>query len=201
MRKIIKKAAAVVLALFITLPVFTAPSSAATAITVTGGENITGGETFNVTITYSGDSVGRVIADLSYDTSMLTYLSGGSSMGNTGYVVLKNAGTGEDITFNLEFQALKEGTTSLKIETREMYDLNEEYMDNPSASKSITITGNVSEEEIVEPTMPEEEDVTPNLIAVDEKEDETNSTMVLVAGAVIVSALILLIVLLMRRRK
>lgn len=201
MKKIITRLAAIVLAVLIAVPVMTAPAGAATSVAVTGGDNVKGGETFTVTVTYSGGSVGRVVADVSYDNSMLTYISGGSSLGNTGYIELKNAGTGEDIVFNLKFQALKDGETSIKVETREMYDLNENYLDNPSAVKNVTIEGNASDEELVDPEMAPEEEYEPSLIGVDEKEDEVDFTMTLAIGAAVVALLILIIVIIIRRKR
>ncbi|MBP3384119.1 MAG: hypothetical protein J6M22_01505, partial [Firmicutes bacterium] len=185
MKRFFTGLAAIVLAVLIAVPVMTAPAEAATSVTVTGGDNVKGGETFTVTVTYSGGSVGRVVADMSYDNSMLTYISGGSSLGNTGYIELKNAGTGEDIVFNLKFQALKDGETSIKVETREMYDLNENYLDNPSAVKNVIIEGNASDEELVDPEMAPEDEYEPSLIGVDEKEDEVDFTMTLAIGAAV----------------
>lgn len=201
MKRIITKLAAVVLAVLIAVPVMAAPAEAATSVAIAGGDNVKGGETFTVTVTYSGGSVGRVVADMSYDNSMLTYISGGSSLGNTGYVELKNAGTGEDIVFNLKFQALKDGETSVKVETREMYDLSENYLDNPSAVKNVVIEGNASDEELVDPEMVPEDEYEPSLIGVDEKEDEVDFTMTLAIGAAVAALLILIIVIVIRRKR
>ena len=201
MKRIITKLAAVVLAVLIAVPVMAAPAEAATSVAIAGGDNVKGGETFTVTVTYSGGSVGRVVADMSYDNSMLTYISGGSSLGNTGYVELKNAGTGEDIVFNLKFQALKDGETSVKVETREMYDLSENYLDNPSAVKNVVIEGNALDEELVDPEMVPEDEYEPSLIGVDEKEDEVDFTMTLAIGAAVAALLILIIVIVIRRKR
>jgi len=197
---ILKRLAVMILALMVIIP-SASPVSAATSVDIAGGDEVTGGETFTVTVTYSGDEVGRVVAGMTYDTSMLTYISGGSSAGNTGYISLKNAGTGEALSFQIKFQALKEGETTVTVTTRELYDLAEQYLDNPSASKNITISGNAAEDEMVAPEMPEEEDVTPDSIGVDEKEDQTNFTMVLAIGAAVVAVLIVLIAVLIRRKK
>ena len=201
MKRIITKLAAAVLAVLIAVPVMAAPAEAATSISIIGGDAVKGGETFTVTVKYSGGSVGRVVADMNYDSSMITYISGGSSLGNTGYIELKNAGTGEDIVFNLKFQALKEGETSLKVETREMYDLNENYLDSPSAVKNVSIEGNAADDELVDPEMATEDEYEPSLISVDEKEDEVNFTMTLAIGAAVVALLILVIVIVIRRKK
>lgn len=202
MKSIVKKLAIMIIAVMIVMPAVTVPSAAVSSVNVTGGDSVSGGETFTVTVTYSGDSIGRVIADMTYDTSMLTYISGGSSTGNTGYIELKNAGTGEDITFNIKFQALKEGNTSLKIRTLEMYDLAEQYIGVPSEkTKTITISGSAAEDEIIEPTVAEEENYEPSILGVDEKESPVNFTLVLAIGAVVVTVLIVIIAIAIRRKR
>ena len=197
---LLKYLAVMVLTLMVIIP-SAVPVSAESSVDITGGDAVTGGETFTVTVTYSGDEIGRVVAGMNYDPTMLTYISGGSSSGNTGYIALKNAGTGEALSFQLKFQALKEGETTISVTTREMYDLAEQYMDNPSGSKVITISGDASEDELVEPSMAPEEDVTPDTIGVDEKEDETNYTMILAIGAAVAAILIIIIAIVIRRKK
>ena len=175
MRKFLKKAAVFALAVMLILPAATADTYASSSVTITGGDDVKGGDVFNVTVTFDGDSIGRVVGDITYDTEMLSYISGGSSSGNVGYVELKNAGTGEPLTFELEFQALKEGETQLDVSASEMYDLAEGYMDTPSASKTIHISGDADEEEIVEETTVED-DAADEGLSVDEKEDVTQAT-------------------------
>ncbi|MEG0663172.1 MAG: cohesin domain-containing protein, partial [Anaerovoracaceae bacterium] len=93
------------------------------------GDNLAVGETKTITITFKGEKLGRVDADLTYDPSMLSYLGGGNNTGgDTGNVVLKLAGTGEDIVFHLQFKALKEGDSSISVQPRNLYNLDEESM-------------------------------------------------------------------------
>lgn len=213
MKKIIKKFIVIGLALLLAGHFASVNADAASTVSVTGGDNVSGGEIFTVTVTFDGDSIGRVSGDVTYDTDMLSYISGGSSSGNVGYVELKKAGTGEPLTFDLKFQALKEGSTELTVSTSEMYDLGEMFMDTPSAVKTVNISGNAIDEEIIKETNPED-DAAEEGLSVDEKEDtpgeepvsdeDTENSAVLgkaimfgVAGLV----LILIIVALLRRRK
>ncbi len=173
MRNILKRLAAVIVVPMIIVPASTFDSHAASTVSVTGGDDVRGGEVFTVTVTFDGDEIGRVVGDITYDTDMLSYISGGSSSGNVGYVELRNAGTGEPLTFNLKFQALKEGSTELTVAASEMYDLGEGYMDTPSATKTVTISGNADEEEIIEETTEPEDIASEENNDVDEKDDMT----------------------------
>lgn len=201
-KRVLNRLAVIMLAVMIVIPIMSVPSAAASSVSITGGDNVNGGDTFVVNVTYSGDSVGRVVAGMTYDKSMLTYISGGSSTGNNGYIELNNAGTGEDIAFQLKFQALKSGSTELRVETMEMYNLDEQYMSAPAvSSKNITISGNATEDEIIDEPIDEEENYEVDVIGVDEKEAPVNYTLILVIGAVVAAILVIIIAVVIRKRK
>lgn len=201
-KRLFRRLAIVMLAVMMVIPIISVPSAAASSVSITGGDNVNGGDTFTVTVTYSGDSVGRVVANMTYDNSMLTYISGGSSTGNNGYIELKNAGTGEAIAFQLKFQALKSGNTELRVETSEMYDLDEQYMSVPAVStKNISISGDVAEDEIIDATTTEDENYQEDLVGVDEKETPVDYTWVLVIGAVLAAILVIIIAIVIRKKK
>lgn len=176
MKNILKKIAVIIVAAMIIVPATTYDTYASSNVSVTGGDNVKGGEVFTVTVVFDGDDIGRVTGDITYDTDMLSYISGGSSSGNVGYVELKTAGTGEPLEFQLKFQALKEGSTTLTVSATEMYDLNEGYMDTPSATKTVTISGNADEEEIIEETTEPDDTAAEDNLSVDEKDDITTDT-------------------------
>lgn len=175
MKKIIKKLAVLMLTAMIIVPAASVNTYASSSVDISGGESVKGGEVFTVTVTFDGDDIGRVVGDVTYDTDMLSYISGGSSSGNVGYVELRNAGTGEPLTFNLKFQALKEGSTELTVSASEMYDLGEGYMDTPSAAKTITISGDAAEDEIIEETTEPDDTASEENNDVDEKDDMTEA--------------------------
>jgi len=141
----------VITAAFI-LPLLTPTVFATSSVTISTADTIKGGDTFTAVVTFGGGNVGRVDAQLTYDTDMLTYISGGSSSGNSGYIQLKDAGTDGSVVFNIEFQALTEGDASIEVLTNEMYDLDEMMIEPVSASKTISIEGNVKEEEKITDT-------------------------------------------------
>ena len=194
----------VVIAAFM-LPLLTPKVFAASSVTISGGDNVKGGDTFTVAVTYGGGSVGRVDGQLTYDTNKLTYLSGGSSSGNTGNIQLKKAGTGEAIVFNIKFQAVAEGSTGLNVTTNEAFNLDEEYIiDSPSTSKTISIAGNANEDELImETASPDQPGETTEPKGVDEKpEASVSPTMILIIAAVIALVLIaIIIVVLMTKKK
>lgn len=184
-----------------------APQSfAAASVTMSGGDNVKGGDTFYVAVTFGGGDVGRVDALVNYDTSKLTYISGGTSTGNAGYISLAKAGTEGSVTFNLKFQALTDGSTTLKLTTYDLYNLDEMPMNEyPSASKTINIKGDAANDDLVEyETSPDEPEEPSSLTGVDEMDDEqeTNSiTWILIIGAVVLIALIIVIAVILNKKK
>ena len=101
---------ALVVVFSLAIPVISPGVFAASSVSISGGDNVKGGDTFNVAVTFSGGDVGRVDAQMTYDTDQLTYISGGTSKGNTGYIQLKSAGTEGAIVFNIKFQAISDGS-------------------------------------------------------------------------------------------
>ena len=207
MKNMIKTITTVLVAAVMLLPLFTVQSNAASSVYINTKDKINGGETFYITVTYDGSNIGRVDAGLNYDTDKLAYISGGNSSGNSGYVHLKLAGTGEAIKFDLKFQAISEGSTSISVETNEMYDLDERYMsDTPYASKQINVVGNAAAEDIIEQeTDPDEPEEFTGLKGVDEKTegDEatgTNLNLILIIGAAVIVLLIVIVSIIIAKR-
>lgn len=190
------------------IPVMAPEVFAASSVTISGGDSVKGGDTFTVAVTFGGGSVGRVDGQLTYDTDKLTYISGGSSSGNSGYIQLKKAGTDGSVVFNIEFQAVSDGSTTLEVTTNEIYDLDEVYLgDTPSASKTVSISGKAASEDLItQTTSPEEPVEATELIGVDEKpEDEADSTLnmnlILIIIAVVLVVLIVIIAIALKKKK
>lgn len=206
MERGLRRAIALIVIMAFMIPLLTPKVFAASGISITGGDSVTGGETFTITVEFTGDYIGRVDGQMTYDTDKLSYISGGSSSGNSGYVQLKKAGTGEKLSFNLKFQAISDGSTEVNVSTNEVYDLDEREMEQMSASKNINISGDAAaEEKVTETTKPEEVAETTERKGVDEKpqtEKRTNSVIILaVAAAVIVILLAVVLTLLKKGRK
>ncbi len=205
--KILRKAIAFVVVMALTIPLIAPGVFAASSVSINCSDSIEGGETFTMAVVFSGGDVGRVDAQMLYDTDDITYISGGTSKGDTGYVQLKRAGTEGAIVFNLKFQALTDGDTEVQVTTNEMYDLDERAMGTPSAYKTITVMGDASEDQVVtEPPDEEEPEEATSLMGVDEKtEDEeelvVSDTVILIASAVLAILIIVICILLGRRKK
>lgn len=204
--RLLRIAIIAVVLLSMAIPLMDPGVFAASSVSISGGDSVKGGDKFTVAVTFGGGSVGRVDGQMTYDTDKLTYLSGGSSSGNSGYIQLKQAGTDGSVTFNIEFQAIADGNASLEVTTNEMYDLNERYMsETPSASKTISISGSAAEEEIItQTTSPDKPVKETELIGVDEKEDEDGSlgmNLILIISAAVLAALIVIIAVVLNKKK
>lgn len=206
MNRFNKRLTIIITAMLMAVLIMAPQAFAAASVTMSGGDNVKGGDTFYVAVTFGGGDVGRVDALINYDTSKLTYISGGTSTGNAGYISLAKAGTEGSITFNLKFQALTDGNATLKLTTYDLYNLDEMPMDEyPSATKTINIKGDAADNDLVEQeTSPDEPEEPTSLVGVDEMEDEQNDkniTWILIVGAVVLVVLIILIAVILNKNK
>ena len=204
--RILKRLIVLIAVLALVIPLISPRVFAASSVTLSGGDDVKGGDTFTVAVTFGGGNIGRVDASLTYDTDKLTYISGGSSTGNSGYIQLSSGGTDGSVTFNIEFQAISEGDTVLEVTTRELYDLNEAYIgETPSASKTVSIAGRAAEEEIItQTTSPDQPVAETELSGVDEKPDEGNgesSVTLLMAAAIAIPLIFIIIIAVLLARK
>ena len=206
--KLLRKMIAVVITAAIMIPLMMPQVFAASSITISCKDEIKGGDTFTVAVTIGGGDVGRVDAQLTYDTDMMSYISGGSSSGNTGYVQLKDAGTSGGIVFNLEFQAVKEGNAMLDVSINEIYDLDEQEMETSSASKSISIKGNADEAVLITETAEDEETSGDSdaqdavvLQGVDEKQGPDITMIAIIVAAVLLILIIIVSIALKKSKK
>lgn len=165
------------------------------------------GETFTVTVKFSGGDVGRVKALMDYDSTKLSYLGGGSSEGDNGTISIRKAGDGKDITAKLKFKALNSGKTSLDISRLEAYDLDEQKLEGTKAGASLTVEPakkakkdkeKKKEKKVKEPA--EEEQPEEN-VADENSESENVKNMPIFIGAIGAVCLLLLIVLIISGRK
>lgn len=181
------------------IPILTPRVFAASTVSISGGDQVKGGETFTVTVTYSGSQIGSVNGSMTYDTSKLNYLSGGSSSGNTGYIQLREMGSGS-ISFQIKFQAIGDGSTTLKVDTSEMYDTSDNALDTPSASKTVKVIGSASSDDVIKETQAETQEATATEetmeSGVDEKGDEgemTGGYLFLIISAAVLAIIIAVI--------
>lgn len=181
------------------IPILTPRVFAASTVSISGGDQVKGGETFTVTVTYSGSQIGSVDGSMTYDTNKLNYLSGGSSSGNTGYIQLREIGSGS-ISFQIKFQAVGDGSTTLKVNTSEMYDTSDNALDRPSTSKTVNVIGSASSDDVIKETQAETREATATKetmeSGVDEKGDEgemTGGYLFLIISAAVLAIIIAVI--------
>lgn len=181
------------------VPLLTPRVFAASTVSISGGDQVKGGETFTVTVTYSGAQIGSVNGSMTYDTNKLNYLSGGSSSGNTGYIQMKEMGSGS-ISFQIKFQAVGDGSTTLKVDTTEMYDVNDNALDTPSATKTVKVIGSADSDDVIQATQAETQEATAinetMESGVDEKGDEgemTGGYLLLIISAAVLAVIIAVI--------
>lgn len=211
--KLLRKAIAFVVVMALAIPLISPGVFAESSVSINCSDSIEGGETFTVAVVFSGGDVGRVDAQMTYDTDELTYISGGTSKGDTGFIQLKSAGTEGAIVFNIKFQALTDGDADVEVTTNEMYDLDERAMGTPSAYKTIAIQGDASSDQVTtEPPDEEQPEEPSSLTGVDEKTEETEATeateeefvvsdtMIMIASAVLALIIIVICILLGRRK-
>ena len=178
---------------------FTVPAAAGSSVIISGSKSVNQGDSFTVTVTFKGDDIGRVDGQMTYDSSVLSYVSGGSSKGDNGYIELADAGTGEELTFNLKFKASGEGTTSLKVTTQGVYNLEEEYIDAPSGAMQVSVNGNETKSTTYET---QGQDITDNQdVFIGDSSSENGSLNLVIIGAVCTAALVLIVLLLIRHSR
>lgn len=121
---------------------FSDPSAAA-------GENVT--VTAKVISNAEGVAVGDTDITVTYDPSILKFVSGTNATGGDGTVKLsaKGDGTSMEVNYSMEFTALKEGTATLEAKEYTAYLANDEALNLTLGTSQMTIQGGtpVSEEE------------------------------------------------------
>lgn len=160
-------------------PMSALQADAGSVISIDTKTDVNVGDTFTVTVAFKGNEIGRVDGQMTYNSSVVSYISGGSSSGDSGYVQLSDAGTGEPIKFTLKFKAIDGGSSKMAVSTNGVYNFDEEYIDAPAASKTISVKG--AAEETTEAT--EETEATEATDVTEETEpiidDEGDGTMTL----------------------
>lgn len=162
-------------------------------LNVRTGSNITVESSFTVTVKYGSDDLDSVKAIVRYDTDMIEYISGGTSSGDSGVVVISGSSdNGSSIAFTLKFKALKAGAASISVSTDEAYDLDGNAINTPYITKNFTIETIANEPDNDETG----ENITDNaedINAADKNENiqtEKNNTLLIISTAVTATILV-----------
>lgn len=117
--KIMKKVAALMLALFLAVPGFSMVVSAADGtVSFTDPQTKTGESVEVACALRAGGTLKEFNVTLKYDPSFLSYESGDNGVSKVSDGVIKFSGSGDGtskIRFTMKFQALKEGTTKIEV--------------------------------------------------------------------------------------
>lgn len=118
---------------------------ASASLSVSGGGTYTKGSTVTVRYTYSGTSIGGGTSSITYDSSVLQYVScsGGIAPSSASGVFSVQIGDGNNhssISVTLTFKAIGTGSTSVSISTIDLIDYDGNTLNFPSSSASVTVT-------------------------------------------------------------
>ena len=118
---------------------------ASASLSVSGGGSYTKGSTVTVTYTYSGDSIGSATSDISYNASVLEYVScsGGTAPGSASGVFSVTSANGQEsssLTVTLTFKAIGSGSSTVSVKPVDVYNYDFEFLDCSSSSTTVTVT-------------------------------------------------------------
>ncbi len=117
-------------------------ASASSAISASPS-SVTVGNTFTVTVKVSCASIGSAEGSLTYDSSVIEFVSGSDAAGASGSLKLSKYASSDGVgsfTFSLTFKALKAGSTTVTFTPTEVANWSTEIVSCSSASTKVTVT-------------------------------------------------------------
>ena len=121
---------------------FSESAFAAATASISGGGNYKVGQTVTIKFTYSGASYGTAKVIFRYDTSVLQFKNCSGTYGGTSGVTKVSLSSGGSNTLGctLTFKAVGTGNTTVKAETEELYDIDENDLSSSVSTKSTTVS-------------------------------------------------------------
>lgn len=145
MGKIVKRIGAALFAVCLTISCLTFQAYAAEGTLQFSDPSGAAGENVTVTAKVNSGSaaLGDVEVTVTYDSSMLKFVSGTNATGGDGTVQLsyKGDGTAQEAAFSMEFTALKEGTSKLEASSYTAYLFSDEALNLTEGDSTVTIEG------------------------------------------------------------
>ncbi len=122
--------------LLYTLPAFAASSAVISA----SSTSVKVGDTVTVTFTVKGKNIAAAQGTFSYDSSVLTYVSGsgGASNGNIA-MITDSEGGASSLSCSVKFTAAAEGKSNITVSISKTLDYSENSLGSCSAGASITV--------------------------------------------------------------
>lgn len=102
------------------------------------------GENFTVSVTFSAeDNIGSVQSQLTYDDSLIEFVSGDNAAGGGGTLTVNGFPDSEsdEVTFSFTFVGISEGTARLDIENCAIYSYDGSLLGSPTAYANVTVSG------------------------------------------------------------
>ena len=142
--KMMKKAAAMILSVCLTVPMFGTIVSAAQGQLMFSDPETKVGETVDVSLVVKtgGDAIGDADITMSYDTSALEFVSGdGVQADGSGNLTYSGSGTGSEneLRTTLQFKALKAGDTTISVQSSKAYLYNDETLTLAEGSSAVKV--------------------------------------------------------------
>lgn len=121
---------------------FSESAFASATASISGGGNYKVGQTVTIKFTYSGASYGVAKVIFRYDTSVLQFKDCSGTYGGTSGVTKVSLSSGGSNTLGctLTFKAVGTGNTTVKAETEELYDIDENDLSSSVSTKSTTVS-------------------------------------------------------------
>lgn len=145
MKKVFNKLGAAFLAVCLTFSCFTFVTHAASGTLQFSDPSGAAGDTVSVTakVSTGGAVIGDTDITVTYDTSLLKFISGTNVTGSDGTLKLsaKGDGTSTEASYSMEFTALKEGTATLKATNYTAYLYNDNSLNLSLGTSQVTIQG------------------------------------------------------------
>lgn len=117
-------------------------AAAANATVAFSANPLTVGDTLTVTVNFTADSIGAVDAQVTYNSSVLEFVSGNDASGSDGVIRLAGyataAGTASQ-RFTLTFKAIASGSSTVKVGSSTVYTWDETLAGNPTAGATVTV--------------------------------------------------------------
>lgn len=131
--------------LIITLIVFLLPVTAfaAKASASISASSIKKGNSVTVTVSFSGENIGAVMANFTYDSSVLQFSSGSgcSGSGGSGKIVLyASSENASSLKTSLKFKGLKAGSSKITFSASEILSFDEKSLGSASTGVTIKVT-------------------------------------------------------------
>ena len=139
MRRIRKALASLLLVCMLCPCISTVVNAASAELRFTDPSTTVGAEVEVTAKLTSSVNIQSLDATLTYDSSMLKFISGDNASGGDGTITLSGSGNGTSMDFILKFQALEEGTAKVEVSQASGKDYSGSSLQITNGSSAVTI--------------------------------------------------------------